>query len=146
VSDKINEIVDSWEAKTPRNIVVATTGIKDEKSKATYINQFVSLLSTPWFRYFLNYDPAPHIKKITAKVLALNGGNDIQVLSKQNLTGIESALKQSNSKYYEIKEFPGLNHLFQECKTCTLAEYDELEQTISPAMLDYISSWIKKVL
>jgi hypothetical protein len=72
--------------------------------------------------------------------------SDIQVLSKQNLAGIESALKKGNSKSYEIKEFTGLNHLFQECKTCTIAEYSELDQTISPALLEYISSWLQKEL
>jgi uncharacterized protein len=144
--EKVKVIVDNWTAKTPASIVIATSGIRDEKSKAAFVTQFVSQLSNPWFRYFLSYDPNPYIRKISAKVLAVNGGSDIQVLSKQNLAGIESALKESSSKYYEIKEFPGLNHLFQECKACTVAEYDELEQTISPALLDYISSWMKKVL
>jgi len=142
----VKVIVESWIAKTPANIVVATSGITDEKSKAAYISQFVSSLTNPWFRYFLSYDPNPYIQRMSAKVLAVNGGSDIQVLSKQNLAGIESALKESSSKYYEIKEFPGLNHLFQECKTCTVAEYDKLEQTISPGLLDYISSWMKRVL
>jgi uncharacterized protein len=144
--EKVKVIVDRWIAKTPVNIVVATSGITDEKSKEAFITQFVSQLTNPWFRYFLSYDPSPYIKKISTKVLAVNGSSDIQVLSKQNLAGIESALKKSSAKYYEIKQFPGLNHLFQECKKCTVAEYDELEQSISPALLDYISSWMKKVL
>lgn len=144
--ERVKEVVDSWTAKTDANIVVATTGIRDEKSKGAFVTRFVSQLTNPWFRYFLSYDPGPYIEKISAKVLAVNGGSDVQVLSKQNLAGIESALKKSSSKYYEMKEFPGLNHLFQECKACTVAEYDELEQSVSPALLDYISLWMKKVL
>lgn len=144
--ERVKEVVDYWIAKTDGNIVAATTGIKDEKSKGAFVTRFVSQLNNPWFRYFLSYDPGSNIKKISAKVLAVNGGSDIQVLSKQNLAGIESALKKSSSEYYEIKEFPGLNHLFQECKACTVAEYDELEQSVSPALLDYISLWMKKIL
>lgn len=144
--EKVKTVVDNWTAKTAANIVVATTGIKDDRSKTEFINRFVSQLGNPWFRYFLSYDPAPTVKNISAKVLAVNGSSDIQVLSKQNLAGIEGALKKSSSKSYEIKEFPGLNHLFQECKACTVAEYSELDQTISPALLEYISSWLKKEL
>jgi uncharacterized protein len=142
--EKIKAIVDAWIAKTPAHIVAATTRITDDKSKTSFVNQFVAQLGNPWFRYFLSYDPNPYITQISAKVLAVNGNNDIQVLSKQNLAGIESALKAGGSKNYEIKEFPGLNHLFQECKKCTVAEYGELEQTVSPALLDYISSWLNR--
>ena len=35
-----------------------------------------------------------------------------------------------------------MNHLFQECKTGALAEYAEREQTISPTVLDKMSTWI----
>lgn len=146
LNEKVKVIVNSWTANTPKNIVIATTGITDEKSKTAFVTRFASQISSPWFRYFLSYDPNSYIKNISAKVLAVNGGSDIQVLSKQNLAGIASALKESSSKQFEIKEFPGLNHLFQECKACTVAEYGELQQTISPVVLDYLSSWLKKVL
>jgi hypothetical protein len=35
--------------------------------------------------------------------------------------------------------------LFQEAKIGSVAEYAELEQTISPAVLDKMSSWIFKL-
>jgi uncharacterized protein len=40
---------------------------------------------------------------------------------------------------------PGLNHLFQHCTTCTVAEYGETEETFSPQALQIIGSWIKEV-
>jgi pimeloyl-ACP methyl ester carboxylesterase len=146
LKSKIKTVVDAWIAKTPANVVVATTGIRDEATKVLFVDQFVNQLGHPWFKYFLAYDPAVNIKKIQAKVLALNGSNDIQVISKSNLAAIESALKNGRSKKYEVKEFAGLNHLFQECKTCTTNEYNQLEQTISPVVLEYMSTWIRKVL
>ena len=45
---------------------------------------------------------------------------------------------------FEIAEFPNLNHLFQEAKTGDVDEYAQLEQTISPAVLEKMSSWILK--
>jgi hypothetical protein len=86
------------------------------------------------------------IKKISASVLAVNGNKDIQVISKTNLAGIEGALKESRSKKFEVKELEGLNHLFQECKQCTIAEYGQLDQTISPVVLDIITKWLKEVV
>ena len=145
VLNNLTKVVDDWIAATPKNVVTATTGISDETTKQRFINQFRNQVDRPWFRYFLSYDPAVNLKKIKAKVLALNGSNDIQVVSKGNLAAIEQALKQGQSAGYEIKELPGLNHLFQECKSCTVAEYGQLDQTISPVVLQIITEWMKAV-
>ena len=76
--------------------------------------------------------------------MALNGDKDLQVSSKTNLEGINNALKKSKSPAYEVKEIPGLNHLFQHCKKCTINEYGELEETFSPEALNIISNWLNK--
>jgi hypothetical protein len=39
-------------------------------------------------------------------------------------------------------EMPGLNHLFQTCKTCTIPEYGDLEETFAPAALEAMGDWI----
>ncbi len=144
--DNVRLVVDKWVAANPAGIVVATTGIKDENSKSDFVDQFINQVGRPWFRYFLSYYPSINLKKINAKVLALNGSNDIQVISKTNLAAIEQALKEGKSKSYEVKELEGLNHLFQECKTCTLNEYNQIEQTISPVVLNIITGWLKRSL
>ena len=43
-----------------------------------------------------------------------------------------------------IKTMPGLNHLFQPCKTGEVTEYGSIEQTMSPEVLDLIAGWIAK--
>ena len=40
------------------------------------------------------------------------------------------------------KEFTGLNHLFQECKTGLPSEYINIDQTFSPLAMEEISRWI----
>jgi len=42
-----------------------------------------------------------------------------------------------------VKELPGLNHLFQTCRSCTIAEYGQLEETMAPAALDEMTRWIR---
>lgn len=138
------QIVANWLKQTPKEIVLATTGIKDEQSEDAFINEFYKTVSQPWFRYFLQYDPAAYVKKIGAKVLALNGDKDIQVLAKTNLAGLKAALQKSPSKTYEVKELKGLNHLFQQCQKCTVGEYGQLEETIAPEVLQAIGEWLVK--
>jgi fermentation-respiration switch protein FrsA (DUF1100 family) len=104
----------------------------------------IKALTSPWFRYFMAYDPATALRKVTCPVLAINGEKDMQVPPKQNLPAIRKALEQAGNKHFEVDELPGLNHLFQTAKTGSPAEYAAIEETISPVALDKISSWILK--
>jgi fermentation-respiration switch protein FrsA (DUF1100 family) len=81
--------------------------------------------------------------KVKCPVLAINGDKDKQV-SKENLKGVEAALKAGGNLQYTIKEFAGLNHLFQTSKTGSPSEYARIEETISPVVLKFVSEWILK--
>ena len=105
--------------------------------------QLSSVLS-PWYRYFLAYNPRPTLEKVKVPVLALNGENDSQVSSKENLDLIAAALKAGKNKDFTVKSFPKLNHLFQTSKTGLLDEYGKIEETISPIVLETITDWILK--
>lgn len=142
--EKAREVMTNWKKHTSPEIVLATTGIKDVQSEERFLEDFFKSIGTPWFQYFLQYDPAPHLKRIRAKVLALNGDKDIQVLSQPNLAGLKAGLQKSPSKGFDVKEMPGLNHLFQSCQSCTVAEYGKLEETIAPAVLETIGEWLAK--
>ena len=99
-------------------------------------------LLTPWFRFFLTYDPKPTLMKVKCPVLVLNGEKDLQVPPKENLKTIEDALKAGGNNSYTIKELPGLNHLFQTAQTGSPSEYMKIEETISPPALAVIGDWI----
>jgi len=101
-------------------------------------------LLSPWYRYFLAYDPRPTLEKVKVPVLALNGENDVQISSKENLALISAALKAGGNKDYTVKPFPKLNHLFQTSQTGLPGEYGKIEETISPQVLETISDWILK--
>lgn len=104
----------------------------------------ISQITSPWFRYFLTYDPATALRKVTCPVLAINGALDKQVLPSQNLPPIRKALQESGNQHAEVDELPGLNHLFQTAKTGSPAEYAPIEETMSPVALDKIATWILK--
>ncbi len=99
---------------------------------------------SPWFRYFLTYDPRPTLRRVQIPVLAINGERDLQVPPKENLSAIAEALKAGGNKDFTTAELPRLNHLFQESKTGNVDEYGKIEETFSPAALQLISDWILK--
>ncbi len=123
---------------------------KELKAKMTageseaQIDAAIKVFKSPWFRYFITYDPATALRKVTCPVLAINGEKDTQVPAKQNLPAIQKALEEAGNKRFEVDELPGLNHLFQTAKTGAPAEYAQIEETISPVALDKMASWILK--
>ena len=66
---------------------------------------------------------------------------DVQVLPDQNLPAIEKALA-GNRKRTTVHRLPGLNHLFQTCKTGAMTEYGSLPETLNPKVLAKIGDWI----
>jgi fermentation-respiration switch protein FrsA (DUF1100 family) len=100
----------------------------------------VAQVSSPWFRYFLQYDPAPNLRAIRVPVLALNGSLDRQVPAAANLAAIKAAM--NGNPDLTTRELPSLNHLFQTAKIGSLAEYAQIEETFAPVALDAMSDWI----
>lgn len=112
--------------------------------KDEFIENLVATRTTPWIRFFYNYNPIDEIKKLKIPVLALYGSKDTQVPPKYHLQPVSEALAMSKSKDHEVKLLNGLNHLFQECETGQMSEYPQIEQTFSPKALEIISNWILK--
>ncbi len=108
------------------------------------INIVITTFTSPWFRYFMAYDPAPALRNVKCPVLAINGEKDVQVSPKQNLPAIRKALEEGGNQHAEVDELPGLNHLFQTAKTGSPSEYGEIEETMSPVAMEKIASWILK--
>ena len=106
------------------------------------IGMQIKVMSAPWFRYFLAYDPAIALKQVACPVLAVNGEKDLQVPPKQNVPAIRNALEAAGNKHFEVEELPGLNHLFQTAKTGAPSEYGQIEETMSPMALERIARWV----
>jgi len=118
--------------------------------KGSTVNDFIDIVIkqtlNPWMLAFIRYNPAPMLEKVKCPVLAINGDKDMQVPSNVNIPAIEKALKKGGNKKSTCMEMPGLNHLFQECKTGLPKEYVEIEQTIAPTALETMTTWIQKTI
>ena len=105
----------------------------------------VKQLFSPWFKFFVNFDPQDVLSEISCPVLALNGDKDLQVNSKRNLKEIKNALEIAGNKDFKTVELKSLNHLFQNCETGLITEYGKIEETFSPKVLKLLSTWILKL-
>lgn len=121
---------------------VADSSLPAGTTREQLFTRQLSALTNPWMLYFLRYDPAVALRKVTCPVLAINGEKDLQVPAAVNLAAIQKNLELAGNKHVAIKELPGLNHLFQECSTGSPSEYALMEQTMSPVALKEITDWI----
>ncbi len=103
-------------------------------------NQQIAQVTTPWFRYFLTYDPAPALRQTRVPVLTLFGELDLQVTPKQNRGPLAEAL--GGNPDVTIETLPGANHLFQAAMTGSPSEYATLEKAFVPGFLELIADWI----
>lgn len=135
------ESMPKWMEQQPEAFLVKS-GFKGPGAKDN-ISNLAGELFSPWMVYFLAYDPATTLTKITIPVLALNGDKDIQVNGKLNLAGFNTLLTQAGNKHFKTILLPGLNHLFQHANTGNISEYATIEETISPEVLTIITQWIQ---
>jgi len=101
-------------------------------------------MNSPWFRSLLEHDPQATLAKVQCPVLALAGGNDIQVAAAENLQAIRSAFRARKTGDITAEELAGLNHMFQTCETGALSEYGRIEETFAPVALSRIGCWIEE--
>jgi fermentation-respiration switch protein FrsA (DUF1100 family) len=137
------------EQKMTEAVQQATATMTDAQKQASGLagdgaRVLAKRLNTPWFRFFLTYDPKPTLREVKVPVLALNGEKDLQVPPKENLAAIAAALREGGNRQVQTKELPGLNHLFQTARTGAPAEYAQIEETFAPAALQQIGDWIAR--
>ncbi|EKD31341.1 MAG: hypothetical protein ACD_77C00345G0007 [uncultured bacterium] len=120
-----------------------------EETPENKINQQIAAITTPWMLTFLNYDPAEAQTKIKIPVIAVNGTKDLQVPYEENLKALEKSFltahgnsRDSFDKYVTIMKIEGVNHLFQRSQTGLPMEYSKIEESISPEVLEKVTTWI----
>ncbi len=99
---------------------------------------------TPWFRFFLTFDPATVLAKVRCPVLAFFGELDFQVPVDVNRPVMEQVLAKAGNKDVTIKVLPKANHLYQEAKTGDVSEYSTLKKEFVPDLVPTMTAWIQE--
>jgi len=100
--------------------------------------------ANPWIKFFISYDPQENISRTKCPVMAINGSLDTQVSASINLDAMRRKLP--SGKHNKVKEYSGLNHMFQHCTTGSVNEYGQIEETMSPEVLADITEWIRETI
>ena len=94
-------------------------------------------------KYFIALDARSLLGDITCPVMALNGTKDTQVDLESNLGALRNGLPVNAKNQVETIE--GVNHLFQHCQTGAATEYRDIEETISPEVLEKMVQWLSEL-
>lgn len=120
------------------------SNLRDDENTRKKIDGEIAVMTSPWYIAFMKYDPVHDLEKITCPVFAINGDKDTQVHAETSLAAIGKAIRSNGNQHALTKSYPGLNHLFQHCKTGSVSEYGDIEETISPEVLNDIKDWLKQ--
>ena len=69
-------------------------------------------LTSPWSRYFFDFDPRLQLPQVQCAVLLLNGTADLQVSARRNLLPLQRTLSRAGRRVSAAR-LTGVNHLFQ---------------------------------
>ena len=135
----ISNILDEI-AKGKKTSEISIDGVPDNLKPI--LKRELEQTSSPYIRHIITLDASKLLPKIKCPVLALNGTKDTQVDCTANTTQLETGL--TNCKH-TIKKIDGANHLFQHCTTGSIVEYQQIEETIAPDVLETITKWINEL-
>ena len=135
----ISNILDEI-AKGKKTSEISIDGVPDNLKPI--LKRELEQTSSPYIRHIITLDAGKLLPKIKCPVLALNGTKDTQVDCTANTTQLEKCL--TNCKH-TIKKIDGANHLFQHCTTGSIVEYQQIEETIAPDVLETITKWINEL-
>jgi len=130
---KLNEWMKTQDSTTLKEIHLWDGREKD------FLYRYGKDADRKWYRYNIHYKPENYLPKITIPVMVGNGDKDIQVPAEEN---INSFKKYLGTKDLTTKIYPGLNHMYQHCKTCTQAEVKELDEVFAEEVMADVSKWI----
>ncbi|MEU1982296.1 alpha/beta fold hydrolase [Nocardia sp. NPDC019395] len=103
------------------------------------VSEPLTTQNTPYMAALVSYDPAPALAALRMPVLAFFGSKDAQVVAEQNVDPMRALLAEKPDR--TVRVFDGLNHLMQPAYTGLPSEYESIETTIDPMVLDTVTGW-----
>ncbi len=96
-------------------------------------------LTSPWSRYFLDFDPTRSLPEVKCPVLLLAGSDDLQVNARQNMGPLKKGLKNAS---VTSSRLAGVNHWFQPAMKDWPVVNGEQQPVFSPKTLEIVREWI----
>ena len=132
--------------QTPNNAVARTkvaallsgtnAGIDASMARARAVQ-----LTSPWSRYFFDFDPQNELGKVQCAVLLLNGTADLQVSAKRNMAVLYKYLHRAKRTATSYR-LDGVNHWFQPAPAQWPMVNGVQQAVFAPDALKKIHDWI----
>ncbi|MCB2407741.1 alpha/beta hydrolase family protein [Hymenobacter lucidus] len=108
----------------------------------TKVQARTALMTSRWYRYYLDFDPQPELGKVKGAVLLMHGTDDDKV-NVSNLALLEKGLKSKGNKRVDARRLGGINHQFQAPVTEWPLMGGVPRPVLSPLVQQTILDWIK---
>ena len=114
----------------------SNTALDDDMARAR-----AGQLTSPWSRFFLDFDPATRLPLVRCPVLLLNGTADLQVAAGRHLSRLQKGLRAS-AQPVETHRLGGVNHWLQATPSEWPIVNGERQPNVAPAALDHLRDWL----
>ncbi|TVQ19892.1 MAG: alpha/beta hydrolase [Spirochaetaceae bacterium] len=101
--------------------------------------QLVVKLNAKWMREFIAYNPADDLARSHCPVLAMTGGNDIQV-NPDDVAAMQPIVRGP----FEGHVIPGLTHLLREGKPGTADYKRQLKSPLDHRLKSMVAEWLER--
>lgn len=133
LEQRLNEVYDAWRSDSTNQHIRYS------------IYMYAMTATTPWYRFFIRYNPADYLSRVSVPVLLVNGGKDIMVNAAQHTDYALRCL--THNADVTCRLFPSLNHLLLPCSLGTQEEYRQLADVKTSAeVLQLLDTWIHQHL
>lgn len=102
----------------------------------------IQVVSSRWFKFFLDYDPREDLENVDARVLTFFGEKDVQAVAEVNAPAMDEFFTKIGKENYAIRVCCKANHLFQAAETGALSEYAQLPKEFVPCFLPNVTNFI----
>ena len=123
--------------KTARENLLAFFGARQRPAPS---EEALRSLLSPDVLDLVQYDPAATLARLDMPVLAVFGGQDLQIPRLLNYSMLAEGLRHNPRSMVAI--LPGLNHFLQTARTGLPEEYAAIQETLSPRAMDLVGEWI----
>ncbi len=102
------------------------------------------MAASPWRRYWWNYDQTASLRALTCSTLVVFAGCDLQTPPSCHAPNVRAAL--AANRLASLVELPGLNHFLQQAKTGAPSEYRDIDETLSPEVIETVCGWVSETI
>ncbi|HEX9164785.1 MAG TPA: alpha/beta fold hydrolase [Gemmatimonadales bacterium] len=100
--------------------------------------------TSPWIKYFLDYDPLPTARRVRVPTLILQGATDQQITAEQAET-LGAAIRSGGNADVTVQVFADANHLFIEDPSGNPAGYTRLTTgEIRGDVIKVLTEWLAR--